>query len=211
MESQLNEIELGQLCRSAEDCLAATGTLSSFPGLLKKIIKTEAWKHRHIVDTRGMPRSGVSGGIIELPNLRALITEKPLKGWGEDPTKIEAVIRDDPECLVLYREAMTLPVGTNQHNNNIITQTEKTTQGTSKSYTLDRLKRESPELYQQVTEKKISANAAAIQAGFRKKTVSVALGDPQRLVVSLRNHMTVDQWEEFVQEVIDTGMNLESH
>ena len=38
--------------------------------------------------------------------LRELITEKPIRGWGEDPAKIEAVLRDEPEVLAMFREAM---------------------------------------------------------------------------------------------------------
>ena len=45
--------------------------------------------------------------------------------------------------------------------------------GTSESYTVRRLKRDRPELAQKVIQGEISANAAAIEAGFRTKTVSV--------------------------------------
>ena len=38
--------------------------------------------------------------------------------------------------------------------------------GTSKSYTLSRLKRELPELFQEVIDGNLSANAAAIKVGF---------------------------------------------
>jgi hypothetical protein len=68
----------------------------------------------------------------------------------------------------MFREATTAEIGTNQHtkgNNNIITQPK---QGTSRAYTLDRLHREAPELYQRVVDKELSANQAAIEAGFRK-------------------------------------------
>jgi hypothetical protein len=51
-------------------------------------------------------------------------------------------------------------------NDNIII---KPKQGTSRSYTLDRLKRERPDLFARVKTKEITANAAAIEAGFRKK------------------------------------------
>ena len=45
--------------------------------------------------------------------------------------------------------------------------------GTSESYTVRRLKRDRPELAEKVIEGEMSANAAAIEAGFRTKTVSV--------------------------------------
>ena len=54
--------------------------------------------------------------------------------------------------------------------------------GNSESYTVRRLKRDRPELAQKVIQGEISANAAAIKAGFRTKTVSVPVrkgGEPQ--------------------------------
>lgn len=110
--SELNEIERGQICRTACDSYRSTGFgLSNFPSLLKKIIRNRAWERRHIVTHDGMPRNGVSGGVVELSSLRALITSKPLAGWGEDPKKVEAVIKDDPEALAMFREAMNGTLG----------------------------------------------------------------------------------------------------
>lgn len=154
----MNAIENEQLCTVTSQCLRnGVGSLSSLPGLLKKIIQTKAWEERQ-----------VSGGkIIRLKSLLELITAKPRDGWGEDPEKIKAVIKDDPEALAMFCEAMK---HVNQHDlpvDNINGQTRDT--GTSKAYTLSRLQKESPELFEAVCRKELSANAAAIKAGFRKK------------------------------------------
>jgi hypothetical protein len=67
-----------------------------------------------------------NGQLIELPNLRSLITEKPIRGWGQNPDKIQAVIQDDAEALALFREAMKGEEGGDKKshakitNNNII-------------------------------------------------------------------------------------------
>ena len=45
----------------------------------------------------------------------------------------------------------------------------KAERGTSRAYTLTRLKNERPDLFERVKAKEISANAAAIEAGWRKK------------------------------------------
>ena len=158
---ELNEIELGQLCQSTiESLYEATGGLKQFPGLLKKIIDNEAWKRRIN-----------KGRVIELSSLRELITEKPIRGWGEDPRKVEAVIKDDPECLAKFRKAMK-EQGNNQHTKskcNNVTDARDAVTGNSKAYTCERLRRESPELFEEVKAGRISANAAAIKAGIRKK------------------------------------------
>lgn len=159
----MNAIENAQLCDSTSECLRrGVGRLATFPEGLRKIILGHAWKQRQLKN----------GEIVELKNLSELVTSKPMIGWGEDPRTIEAVIKDNAEVLQLFREAMK--EHNNQHtrkDNNIIP--ADTPQGTSKAYTVDRLKREAPELYDAVCRKEMSANAAAIKAGFRKKPTTV--------------------------------------
>src|SRR5688572_30365939 len=90
-------------------------------------------------------------------------TSRPRKGWGEDPAKIEAVIRDDAEVLAMWRSAMK-EQGNNQYtasNRNNITEAPIVT-GTSRAYTLSRLQKESPALFEEVKAGKLSANKAAI-------------------------------------------------
>jgi hypothetical protein len=102
-----------------------------------------------------------------MKSLRELVTTAPIVGWGEDPAKIEAVIRDDAEVLSMWREAMKGKAGRKCGDN--VTQLTKTEKGNSRAYTVSRLQREAPELFAQVAAGELSANAAAIQAGFRKK------------------------------------------
>ena len=103
MNYELNEIERGQLCQTASESFRDTQSgLSCFPGLIKKVIANRAWERREWVTPRGEPK----GRTIELSSFRELITRKPIEGWGLDPAKVEAVIRDDPEALVMFREAM---------------------------------------------------------------------------------------------------------
>jgi hypothetical protein len=79
-----------------------------------------------------------------------LITEKPIRGWGEDPAKIEAVLRDEPEVLAMYREEMHGPLakhGTNQHKEETggygITSIEQ--RGTNSAYLQARIERDCPD------------------------------------------------------------------
>ena len=131
--SDLNEIERGQLCQSTILSLyGATGGLKYFPALLKKIISERAWERRE-----------AHGKLVELSSLRELITERPLRGWGEDPAQIEAVIRDDPEALVMYREAMKGRPGrpAAESDDNVIG-LERSPVGNSRAYSLSRVQRE---------------------------------------------------------------------
>lgn len=64
--------------------------------------------------------------------------------------------------------------------------------GTQASYTLARLERDRPELAVRVRAGELSANAAAIEAGFRIKTFSVPL-DVERAAAALKRVFTNSQ------------------
>jgi len=154
----MNDIEKGQLCDATMSAIYyGCSKLDSIPALIRRIIENRAWECRQVK----------MRGVVQLTNLREMITRKPMEGWGEDPERIEGLIRNDPEVLVMWREAMKGQEGGNT-TCNIITGAMATT-GTSRSYTVSRLQREAPALFKQVVAKTLSANAAAIQAGFRKK------------------------------------------
>lgn len=156
----MNEIEAFQVCNSAISALSHGETsLTQFPKLLRRIIDEKAWQARRVPGK----------GIVTMKSLRELVTTPPISGWGEDPAKIEAVIRDDAEVLAMWREAMKgkagRPIKESLDNIKGITAPA----GTGRAYTVSRLQREAPELFAQVAAGTISANAAAIKAGFRKK------------------------------------------
>lgn len=176
--SELNEIEKGQLCQSTiESLYEATGGMSVFPGLLKKIITNKAWERR------------VSRGrVIELTSLRELITEKPIRGWGEDPRKVEAIIKDDPEVLVMFRESMKEQGGDRKseearsnHNNVIDRSTPEIIQGNSRAYSITRVQREcEPAVVAQVMAGTVSPNAALVKAGLRENRQIYLPKDPAK-------------------------------
>jgi hypothetical protein len=134
-------------------------SLSELPETLKEVIKTEAWKRWRWV-----------GSPFAQNSLGAYLTSPPPNGVGIKLDTVEKLIADDPEALALYRKEMTATVGINQHTKeggDIITTQPK--RGTDRAYTLDRLKRERSDLFDRVVAKEMTANAAAIAAGFRKK------------------------------------------
>ena len=159
----MNEVEAYQVCNSAISALSHGETsLSTFPKLLRRIINERAWESRRVPGK----------GVVTMQSLRELVTTAPITGWGEDPAKIEAVIRDDAEVLAMWEKAMQLKPGPKAKPNpdNSVNNINRTaSKGTSKAYTVSRLQREAPELFAKVAAGEISANAAAIKAGFRKR------------------------------------------
>jgi hypothetical protein len=138
--------------------------IKNIPSLMKQVIETRAWE-----------KGWVCSYPVEHKTFLAFISTAPLDGMGwekeEDKERIASLLRFDPEVLRMWHEAIMLPAGTNQYtmvHNNIMDH-KPVKQGTSLAYTLDRLKRERPDLFERVVAKQLSANAAAIAAGFRKK------------------------------------------
>lgn len=151
--------EKGQLVESLWHAVDdASGNLEVVPGLVRRVLETEAWRRR-------VQR----GRTFEHKRFIDFITEKPLAGCGWPRKKVEALIKDDPNLLEMWRLAVTPQHGGDR---TIISKNDNISldgHGTSKSYTVSRLKREFPELFEQVVSGDLSANAAAIKAGFRKK------------------------------------------
>lgn len=139
----------------------SAGSLENVAPLVKRLLETEAWKKREVPQLGKEP--------VEFSNFVDFITTPPLKGCGWPTEKVEALIKDDADTLRMWRKAITAPIGRPSENTDIIS--IKPEHGTSLAYTLDRLKREDWKLYDKVITGELSANAAAIKAGFRKKPV----------------------------------------
>jgi len=171
--SCLNEIECGTLCQSATQALrSAKGGLRNFPALLKKIIRTKAWERRE-----------VSGRIIELRNLRELITEMPLRGWGEDPDKIMAIIRDDAEALSAYNREMHQHGGDRKSDaikpDNV--RLDRPDRGNARAYSLAVVQRECDKAtVAKVMKGEITPHRALVNAGLRQVRQVYLPRDPKK-------------------------------
>ena len=106
------------------------------------------------------------------------------------------MIADDAEAVVMLRELVVGQHGGDRKSdeiksNNITLDSDlfvdpepdkpKAERGTSRAYTLTRLKNERPDLFERVKAKEISANAAAIEAGWLKYEPQVVFLAPRAL------------------------------
>lgn len=180
----LNDIEKAQLASETLQCFSGlSGRLENFPGMLKKMIEEKVWERRvH------------HGRTYELPNLYALITRKPLEGWGEDPKKIEAIIKDNAEVLAMYREQMVekpgRPIGV---NSDIVTINSDEGRGNSRAYSIARVKKDcDPETVAEVLAGKISPNAALVRSGIRVNRQIFLSQDPAQAAIKIRKAMGED-------------------
>lgn len=159
--------------RSAVD--SGEGGLKNVPGLLRQVLREDMWRERTIRQT---------GEIVQFERFADFVESEPLEGLGADIKILERLCADDPETLRLLRRATVekrgAPMGNqnashNGTNSDNVTVCSEPERGNSRAYTLDRLSRERPDLYEQVEAKEMTANAAAIEAGFRPRTISVPL------------------------------------
>ena len=193
---ELNEIERAQLCQTTiESLYEATGGLKQFPALLKKVIATKAWERRN-----------VHGKVVELGSLRELITAKPVSGWGEDPSKVEAVIRDDPQALASFREAMKHQGKADDFSYNV----REESSGNSRAYSISRVQREcDAETVAAVMAGAMSANAALVKAGVRENRQVYIPRDPAAAVQKLRRQFG-DKFLLAMKEAMD-GRRMDTH
>jgi hypothetical protein len=132
--------------------------LKVVPDLIRRAIEQEVWAERKVHQMRNK--------IASFPSFRAYIEASPPEGLGATLELCESMIAGDQETLVLFRRAT---VGKKHvHKADADNVSIKPGHGNSRAYTLDRLERERPDLFAKVKAGVLSANAAAIAAGFRK-------------------------------------------
>ena len=196
----MNPTENFQLCSSALRAIShGLGDLSNVPGLIKKIIKERAWERRQ------QP----NGKVVELRSLAELITKPPMEGWGEDITKIKALLRGDREVEVLWDKEMQRqrgnPTGANQHNGGNLDNIKESAptsgwpDGTSRDSALRRLRKDAPELLERVVAGELSPHAAMVKAGLRPRTFTIRADNVESAAKAIRKYFTDKQiaiWRE---------------
>ena len=73
--------------------------------------------------------------------------------------------------------------------------------GTNATYTARRLKRDNPEILQRVIDGELSLNQAAIEAGFREKTISIPF-DPHKAGLAIKRKYTAQQIDTLMAAMI---------
>lgn len=134
------------------------GAADEVPKLVKDICHRERWRKR--VDEQ-------TGQVWECATFLEFVTEPPLKGLGSKLETLKALCRDDPEALDALDQAMQQKHGGDRSKRDNIT-LDGNKRGTSRDGALRRLRKDRPDLHAKVLAKEMSANAAMIEAGFRK-------------------------------------------
>ena len=126
----------------------------------------------------------------------AEVAERPSLDQLETKAKVEAARKALKEAIPPLADH-----GANQHSSGV--DDIKSSGGSDPSYIVSRLKRDHPELAEQVASGELTANAAAVRAGFRPRTATVRLDDPKRAAATLRKKLTVQQRQQLAAYLIE--------
>jgi hypothetical protein len=174
-----NDIELLQQVMGH----GGTQAFEIVPLALKKIIAEEQWRSRK--DKHGK----------EFKSFEAFATHRLWQGLETTLQDLQAFCRKrkDVEKMVLEAMEPGRLDGGDRRSEQFQSDNVTLKRGNSALYTLKRLKRDRPDLFEDVLNGELSANAAAIEAGFRKKPT------PFETVCKLLPKLTAVQKEDVIK------------
>jgi len=139
--------------------------MALIPAMVKRVIHQGIW--RQCSDKEGNPFKTFDA-FVEYPLYWGLERSVDrLLNLCCESEETQKLIKAEIGPVATHRE-----IG-NGRGNNITSTTVR--RGTGSLYTLKRLKRDAPELAARVAAGELSANAAAIEAGFRRKPIRLAV------------------------------------
>lgn len=175
--------------------------LHNVPGLLKQIIHDGMWRERVVEAT---------GELVTFRYFGAFIEADPPDGLGTDAKTLRRLCADDPEAAALLEGALTQkqgnPTGNNQFtedagNFDNIQVSSSAPTGTSRAAGLRRLRKDRPDLHERVAAGEMKVNAAMVEAGFRKPTITVPL-DTEAAAAAILRHFTPEQIADLVARLL---------
>lgn len=178
---------LGSALRSGDHGLKAV------PGLVKRVLAEDAW--RSFVTQRGE--------LIEYEQFEDFVTTLPLKGLGASVALVRTLVQNDPEALDSFDRATQRPVGINQHGEGLYNiQTQSHPSGTSREAGLRRLRKDRPDLHAEVLTGALTTHGAMVQAGFRRKSVTVPVDNPENTARALRRSLDPEALAEVARLIV---------
>lgn len=151
-------------------------SLGSVPGLLKRTLREELW--REFVTPRGEH--------VQYDRFVDFVTTPPSKGLGATVELIRKLVAGDPEAVDLLDQALQNEPGRPLET---VDNINSRPNGTSQDAALRRLRKDAPELHDEVLAGNLSAHAAMVKAGYRPKSVTVRTDRPESIASTLRKHL----------------------
>lgn len=135
--------------------------LEGVPQGVKFIVATEAWRERIVMRT---------GERVTFESFEKFVATPPLEGLGSSIRQLRHLCRDDKPALDAIDRACQRPVG---RPSETVDNINDKPDGTSAAAALRRLRKDRPDLHARVLAGKLSPHAAMLEAGFRRRTVTI--------------------------------------
>jgi hypothetical protein len=168
-------------------------SLGNVPSLLKKVLKEDMWQHRVVPAT---------GETEDFATFKEFVETPPLLGLGATIKLIKRICGEDTETLDLIdRVEQRLPgapkgnknASNSETNIDIINNcSNEIPDGTSRENALRKLRKDRPDLHKEVIAGEKSPHAAMVEAGFRKKSLTIPI-DPEPAARSLVKNFSREQ------------------
>lgn len=153
---------------------------------LRIILRRGLWKDRIILmtDKRQQYREFLR-----------FVTDPPLEGLGTTLETLKTLAHGDAELEDLVDEATQRPNGGDRKSEDAniridIINSDRVPDGTSSAAALRRLRKDRPDLHAQVLAGDKTPHGAMVEAGFRRKTISIPIEDPAGIARVLIKHLT---------------------
>ncbi len=160
-------------------------SLEFIPDAVARLIRENLWQERIDSHTRSVERFATFDEFVET---------KPSRGLGTTVRRLQQLCQDRPDVLDLIDQARQRPNGINQYSEGFDNVQTLAPTGNSTDAALRRLRKDRPDLHQRVINKELSAHAAMIEAGFRKKTFTLP-EEPRAAARALYHHYNCNDFQ----------------
>jgi hypothetical protein len=163
--------------------------LEDVPKVLREVLETGAW--REFVTRMGQR--------IQYERFEDFVTTPPLAGVGGSMDLVRRIASADPVTDSLLTDALGEGVrqGRRTDLNNNVQKVEAAPQGNARHRALRRLRKDRPDLHAEVLAGDRSAHAAMVEAGFRRRTITVPV-EPHAAARIIRRHFDGDSFRELL-------------
>lgn len=152
------------------------------PGLLAKLLEDDGWREFVVPET---------GVVVQHERFTDFLHTPPRKGLGASDEVVLALCSDAPDVRDLVQQRLredvpaALPNGrpSKSRGTGVSTQTSDTAEAI-----VAKLKRDDPDLAEQVVRGEVTPNAAALRKGWRKPRIVVS--SPESVAAALRKYMS---------------------
>ncbi len=183
-----------------EAVLDGERNLTSIPMLVKTIIREDMWREFYVDRTKE---------LVTHTRFADFVAAQPMKGLGADIKLLKRTCSGDEEALKLLdlideaeKEAPAEFHG-NRYTSSAVSIVHSTNRpaGNTRQRALRMLRTGRPDLHAQVLAKKLSPNAAMIEAGYRVKSMTIP-ADPTRAAQYLKRRFTKTEFDAFKKELL---------